>query len=139
MKVRDLMSTDVAFVKPDSYVTEAAKLMKKLDIGSVPVCEKNGVIGILTDRDIVLRNIAQGKDPSVTLVKDVMTGDVFTASPEMDVDDVTDIMAERQIRRLPVVENSKLVGIIAMADIAVEDDYDFEISEALSEISEDDH
>jgi CBS domain-containing protein len=137
MKVRDLMTTNVASVRPDSNVTEVAKLMEKFDIGSVPVCERNGVVGIITDRDIVLRNIAKGKDPGMTMVRDVMTDEVMTASPDMDVEDVTDIMSEQQIRRLPVVENNKLVGIIALADIAIEDEYDFEASEALSEISED--
>lgn len=137
MKVRDLMTTNVACVRPNDSVTEAAQLMNKYDIGSVPVCENNGIVGIITDRDIIVRNIAERRNPEITQVRDVMTQDVFTASPEMDIDDVSDIMASHQVRRLPVIENNKIVGIIALADIAIEDAFEFEASEALSEISED--
>ncbi len=138
MKVREIMTKDVACVNPDSTVSEAARIMNDLDVGSVPVCRENSVVGILTDRDIVLRNIAQGQDPVKTSVKDVMTQDVFTTSPDADIDDVSEVMIYQQIRRVPVVEDNKLVGIIALGDIALEDELEFEASEALSEISEKD-
>lgn len=138
MKVKDLMSTQVISVNPSTSVTETAKIMEKHDVGSVPVCEKQGVVGIVTDRDIILRNIAKGMDPGATSVREIMTEDVFTVSPDMDVDDATDLMATQQIRRLPVVENNKLVGMLALGDIAIEEDYDFEAGEALTEISEND-
>jgi CBS domain-containing protein len=131
------MTKNVVFVEPQATVTQTAKLMQKHDVGSIPVCQQNALVGIVTDRDIILRNIAQGEDPSQTHVKDIMTGELYTATPEMDIEDATDIMAAQQIKRLPVIENKNMIGIIALADIAVEDDFDYEISQTLSEISED--
>jgi CBS domain-containing protein len=135
MKVRDIMTKEVAYINPDSKITEAAQLMQKHNVGSIPVCDQSGVIGIVTDRDIVVRNIAHGKNPQDTPVRDVMTGQVNTASPDMDVDDVTRMMSMHKIRRVPVVENNQLVGMVALGDIATENKFNFEASEALSEIS----
>lgn len=101
MKVRDIMTKDVAHINPDAKVTEAAQLMQKHNIGSVPVCDQRGLVGIVTDRDIVVRNIASGKSPQETPVRDVMTGQVNTATPDMDVDEVTKMMATHKIRRVP--------------------------------------
>jgi CBS domain-containing protein len=89
----------------------------------------------VTDRDIVVRNVASGTDPRSTRVMDVMTSAVSYASPEMDITEVTDIMSQKQIRRMPVLENNKLVGILALGDLAVDRRFDTEASEALSEIS----
>lgn len=136
MKIRDIMTTDVCFVKPEDKVIEAAKLMSREDIGSVPVCDASKVVGILTDRDIILRNVAQGKDPQITQVKEIMTSKVQTVSPDSDVEDVTDVMAENQIRRVPVVENDRLVGMVSISDVVLEEEFDFEASEALTEISQ---
>ncbi|MCX7747211.1 MAG: CBS domain-containing protein [Clostridia bacterium] len=135
MKVRDVMTKNVAYINPMSSVTEAAQLMQKHNVGSIPVCDQNGVVGIITDRDIVVRNIAHGTNPQSTPVKDVMTSQVTTATGDMDINVVSDIMSKNQIRRLPVVENNKVIGIIALGDIATEPRYDTEASEALSEIS----
>ena len=93
------------------------------------------VVGIVTDRDIVVRNIAHGKSPQETPVRDVMTGQVNTTTPDMDVNDVTKMMANHKIRRIPVVENNKIVGMVALGDIATQNQFNFEASEALSEIS----
>lgn len=135
MKVKDIMTKSVAYINPSSSVTEAAQLMQKHNVGSVPVCDQSGVIGIVTDRDIVVRNVAHGTDPHTTPVKNVMTSQITTVTPEMDINDVSDIMAKSQIRRLPVVENNKLIGIVALGDIATDSHYDTEAAEALTDIS----
>ncbi|HEX9061330.1 MAG TPA: CBS domain-containing protein [Clostridia bacterium] len=135
MKVRDIMTKDVAYINPLSPITEAAQLMQKHNVGSIPVCDNSGVIGIVTDRDIVVRNVAHGTDPKSTKVQDVMTSQVTTANPEMDVNDAARIMTQSQIRRIPVVENNFLVGMVSLGDVATEPRYDEEASDALSEIS----
>lgn len=135
MKVRDIMTKNVAYVNPNSTVWDAAQLMQKHNIGSVPVCDQNGVVGIVTDRDIVIRNVASGSNPMNTPVRDVMTSHVTTVTPEMDVSEVTEMMANNKIRRMPVVENNKLVGMVSLGDLATNAMYDAEIAEALSEIS----
>ncbi len=135
MKVKDIMTKNVAYINPDTSVTEAAQLMQKHNVGSIPVCDKSGVIGLLTDRDIVVRNVAHGTDPHSTPVKNVMTSKVTTVTPEMDIEQVTGIMSRSQIRRVPVVENNMLVGIVALGDIATDSRSDMEASEALSGIS----
>ena len=136
MKVKEIMTTKVAFVNPDDKIVEAAKLMQKYNVGSVPVCEKDdSLVGIITDRDIVVRNIAAGNDPFSTAVSSVMTPAVQSVGPDAGMDEATRLMADYQVRRLPVVENSKLVGIVALADIATDNRVDTEASEALAEIS----
>lgn len=135
MKVKDIMTRDIAYINPDSKVIEAAQMMQKHNVGSIPVCDHSGVVGIVTDRDIIVRNIAHGKDPKETPVRDVMTGQVITASPDMEVDDVAEMMASKQIRRVPVVDNNMIVGMVALGDIATDRQFAMEASEALSEIS----
>lgn len=135
LKVRDIMTKDVAYINPMSTVIEAAQLMQKHNVGSIPVCDQSGVIGLVTDRDIVVRNVAHGNNPQNTPIKDVMTSKVMTVSPDMDVNEVSKIMANSQIRRLPVVENNKLIGILALGDMAADPKFDTEASEALTEIS----
>lgn len=135
MKVKDIMTKDVAYINPDSNVVEAAQLMQKHNVGSIPVCDQNGIIGIVTDRDIIVRNIAHGKDPHSTPVRDVMTGQVITAAPDMEVDAATKLMAEKQIRRVPVVDNNMIIGMLALGDVATDNRFNMEASEALSEIS----
>ena len=136
MKVKDIMTKNVAYINPDSSVTEAAQLMQKHNVGSIPVCDKNGVIGLITDRDIVVRNVAHGTDPHSTPVKNVMTSQVTTVTPEMDIEQVSGIMSKNQIRRIPVVDNNILVGIVALGDLATDSRFDMESSGALSDISE---
>jgi len=129
------MTRDVAYVNPASTVIEAAQLMQKHNVGSVPVCDQSGVIGIVTDRDIIVRNVAHGKSPQSTPVKDVMTSQVTTVNPDMDVNDVSRIMSQNQIRRIPVTDNNKLVGMLSLGDIATDPRFDTEASSALTEIS----
>ena len=135
MKVRDKMTKNVEYVKPTNTVVEAAQVMQKLNVGSVPVFDHNKVVGMVTDRDIVVRNVAHGKSPQDTKVQDVMTSQVTTVTPDMEVEEVSKIMAQQQIRRVPVVENNQLVGILSLGDIATDYRFDTEASEALSEIS----
>lgn len=135
MKVKDIMTTNVACVNPSTTIVEAAQLMKEHNVGSIPVCDKNSVVGIITDRDIVVRNIAKGKNSQETSVKDTMTPGVTTVTPEMDVNEVAKMMAHSQIRRVPVVEDNKLVGIVALGDIAIEAKYNTEVADTLTEIS----
>ena len=135
MKVKDIMTKDITYINPDSKVVEAAQLMQKHNVGSIPVSDQSGVIGIVTDRDIIVRNIAHGKDPKETPVRDVMTGQVIMASPDMEVDEVAGMMASKQIRRVPVVDNNMIVGMVALGDIATDKRFSMEASEALAEIS----
>ncbi len=135
MKVKEIMTKNIAYLNPMSTVVEAAQLMQKHNVGAIPVCDNSGVIGLVTDRDIVVRNIAHGKSPNDTPVKEVMTSQVTTISPETDVDDATKIMSQNQVRRLPVVENNMLVGILSLGDMAADTRFDTEASKALSEIS----
>jgi len=129
------MTKSVSYVKPTNTVVEAAQVMQKLNVGAVPVFDQNKVVGVVTDRDIVVRNVAHGKSPQETKVQDVMTSQVTTVTPDMEVEEVSKIMAQQQIRRVPVVENNQLVGILSLGDIATDYRFDTEASEALSEIS----
>lgn len=137
MKVRDVMTKSVVTVSPDTTIKEVAELMQKHNVGAIPVVDQNGIAGIVTDRDLVVRNIASGKDPFSTPVRDVMTSQVATVRPDEDLHSVTKIMSSRQIRRLPVVEDRQLIGMVSLGDIATtgKQDLTIEASEALSEIS----
>ncbi len=119
MKVRDIMSKDIACLRSDDTVERAAQLMKQYNCGSIPVCTDDKIIGIVTDRDIAVRSVASGQDVHQR-VGDIMTKDVIFANPETDVNDAARIMSDRQIRRLPVVENNSLIGIVALGDISLE-------------------
>jgi len=135
LKVKDIMTKSVAYINPASNIVEAAQLMQKHNVGSIPVMDQNGLLGIVTDRDIVVRNIAHGKDPHTTPVRDVMTTQVATVSPDMDIRDVSSLMAQQQIRRVPVIENNRLVGMVSIGDLATNRWADTEAAEALTEIS----
>jgi len=135
MKVRDVMTRNVAFVNPSANVAETAKLMKQHNVGSIPVCDQSGVVGIITDRDIVVRTVAADKNPHQTPVSEVMTKGVACVTPDMDMHDVAQKMAASQIRRVPVVENNNLVGIVALGDVAVDAKYYTQVADTLQEIS----
>ena len=134
LKIREIMTTDVSTVSANDSISEAANIMKQLDVGAVPVLDNNILVGIVTDRDMVLRGLAEGKNPN-DKVSSVMTKDLTTVTPDMDVHNVADIMAAKQIRRLPIVENNQLVGIVAIGDMAVESIFEDEAGEALHNIS----
>lgn len=119
MKVRDCMCNDVACVCPDATIKEVAKLMQNRHVGCIPVCDSNQkVLGIVTDRDLILRTLACDKDVNQTKVSDVMTTKIYNCTPEAEIEDVEQIMCDCQIRRVPVVENEQLIGIITIGDLA---------------------
>ena len=134
-KLTDLMSRDVKVVSPDMSIQEAANEMRQGDFGMLPVGENDRMIGAITDRDIAIRAIAQGKDGS-TKVRDVMSEGIFWVFEDESVEAAAKTMSERQVRRLPVVDrNNRLVGIVALGDFAVESSEIKPAAEALSEIS----
>ena len=135
MKVKDIMTKDVAYIKPDSTVIEAAKMMQQYNVGSIPVCDRTGVVGMVTDRDIVVRNVITGIDPKSTPVSNIMTTKIATVTSDTDINQLSDIMSNNQIRRIPVVDNNTLVGIVALGDLAADKRFDFEASDVLTDIS----
>jgi CBS domain-containing protein len=118
MNVKDVMTRDVTACAPSATVKDAAGLMARDDIGPVPVVEDGRLAGIVTDRDIVIRFVAEGRDPNTTTVGEIATKDIVTVSPDDDLEDALRLLAENQVRRLPAVEGDRLVGIVAQADIA---------------------
>ncbi|UTR12574.1 CBS domain-containing protein [Evansella sp. LMS18] len=132
--IRDLMSTNVVSVSPQQSIQEAAALMDQNDIGSIPVVENGQVRGILTDRDITLRATARGL-AAHSPVSQCMSEALKVADANMDIHEAARIMGENQIRRLPVVENGQLVGMLAIGDLARQNIYQDEAEEALSNIS----
>jgi len=137
MKVEEIMTTNIAALSPENTIMDAAKAMQTHNIGCIPVCQPGGkVAGIITDRDIVVRCLANDGDPKTTLVKDIMTKNVITAQPDMDAETALETMATNKIRRLPVVQNETLVGMIAIGDFATRHIFHSEAGQALSEISE---
>jgi CBS domain-containing protein len=135
MKIRELMTKQPTTVEPDATLGRVATLMKQEDCGSIPVVEGGRLVGIVTDRDIVVRGVAAGADPKTERVSKVMSSDPVTVGPDDDVMDAEKKMADRQIRRLPVVEDGKLVGIIVTAQIARVGN-ERKVGETLKEISE---
>jgi CBS domain-containing protein len=135
MKVKDIMSKDIASVRSDDSIERAAQLMKQYNCGSIPVCTQDKLIGIITDRDIAVRSVASGQDVTEERISDIMTDSVVFASPELDVNDAAVLMSDRQIRRLPVVENGSLIGIVALGDISLEPACQDCAEDALSNIS----
>ncbi|MCH5583596.1 CBS domain-containing protein [Shimazuella sp. AN120528] len=134
-KLRDIMSTDIAHLSPDDNLFEAATMMRDENVGMIPVCENGQLKGIITDRDIVTRGIAEKKPNSSTL-HDIMSSQLVYGTPEMSVDEAAQKMAEAQIRRLPIVDQNQLIGVVSLGDLAVRSPYQNEASDALSEISE---
>lgn len=118
--VRDVMTPGVRTVTPSQSLAEAAEVMKGEDVGSVPVVEEGRLAGILTDRDIVTRAVAERRDPQTVKVDEVASRELVTVEPEHDLDEALALMARHQVRRLPVVEEGRLVGMLAQADVALE-------------------
>ncbi|MBC7619181.1 MAG: CBS domain-containing protein [Candidatus Saccharibacteria bacterium] len=134
-KLKDLMSRDVKVISPDMSIRDAAIQMRDGDFGMLPVGENDRMIGTITDRDIAVRAVAEGKDNS-TKVRDVMTEGIAWVFEDETVEDAAKMMSQRQVRRLPVVDrNKRLVGIVALGDFAVESSEIRPAAEALSEIS----
>ena len=131
--IADVMTTDVEVIRPEETLRDAARAMSDLDVGSLPVCNGRRLVGMITDRDITVRAVAEGKGVD-TPVSEVMTDDVVWCNESDDVDDVLQQMGDAQIRRIPVIdEDRNLVGIVSLGDIALEEHE--EVDEALRDIS----
>jgi len=135
MKISEIMTKDVISLSVDDTVEHAAGLMKEHDIGSIPVSTNEKIVGIVTDRDIILRCVAEGKDLKMQKVREIMTSNPVVGDENLNVDDAARIMSERQIRRLPIVSNNTLIGMVSLGDLAVEPNLKEQATDALSEIS----
>jgi CBS domain-containing protein len=134
--IRDVMTSNPCTIDADKPVAYAAKMMRDEDVGLAPIVERGKLIGMLTDRDIAIRVVAEGKDPEQVKARDVASKQLVTIDPQQDLDEALRIMAKHQIRRLPVVEeDGQLVGVVAQADIAREGD-DEKTGKLVEEISE---
>lgn len=132
MKIRDVMTNPVIRIDPEESVAVAARTLTHYNIGALPVCGGNGsVCGLVTDRDIVTRCLASGRSPAATTVREVMTRQIVAAEPDMEIGDAARLMGQRQVRRLPVVENGRLCGMVSLGDLARQG----EGAKALSDIS----
>lgn len=121
MKVSQIMTSDVKVIRPDSTIQQAANLMDDVDAGSLPVCDGSRLVGMITDRDIVIRSISAGQDPTTARVRDAMTSPIEYCYADQSLEEVAQLMKDKQIRRLPVVDQNKdLVGIVSLGDLAVE-------------------
>ena len=137
MEVKELMNPSVISIEPTSSAALAARLISRHNVGVLPVCGTDRRLrGVVTDRDIVLRCVAAEEDPAQTMVRDIMTRNCVTVSPGDDCREASRLMSAQQVRRLPVVESGKLVGMISLADLARSRRFDMEAAQALCEISE---
>jgi len=118
VNVEELMTRDPATLRPESTCAEAAALMKSKDCGSLPVVKDGKLVGIVTDRDIVVRAVAGKKDPAQLAVSEIMTATPVTVAPNRKAEDASRLMSEKQVRRLPVVDNGRLVGILTIGQLA---------------------
>lgn len=136
MKVKDVMSTNVVCVEPDESAAVAARLLSRFNVGALPVCTKDGRLrGMVTDRDIVLRCVAADDDAQSVKVSEIMTRRIYSVDAQESIQNASALMARRQVRRLPVEEDGKLVGMVSLGDVAKLHDYTTEAAEALGEIS----
>ena len=137
MRVRDCMSENVVTITPEESAALAARLMTRHNLGVLAVCDYHGKLqGVVTDRDIITRCVAVDQDPSRVPVADIMSAQVETIAPEENAQAATERMARKQVRRLPVQEHGRLVGMVSLGDVAVRPDYTMEAGEVLQEISQ---
>jgi CBS domain-containing protein len=137
MQLKDVMTSNVEVVHPNAMVQDAAKKMRDLDVGSLPVCDGQRLVGTLTDRDITIRAIAEGRDPKATSVREAMTPQIVYCFEDQPVEEAAKLMKEKQIRRLPVINRDKrLVGIVSLGDLAVDTNNARMAGQTLTEISE---
>jgi len=135
-RIREIMTSNPSTVEHDQPVVEAARIMKQEDAGVVPVTENGRLAGMVTDRDIAIRVVAEGKDPQSTTVREVASTDLVTVDPQQELDEALRLMAQHKVRRLPVVEeDGRLVGVVAQADVARAGD-DMQTGQVVQEISE---
>lgn len=136
MKVKQLMRSPVVCVHPEESVAVAARTLSQYNIGILPVCEASGkMCGLVTDRDLVIRCVAAGLEPEKTPVRQVMTARVMSVQPDMDAAVAAHLMGRQQIRRLPVVENGKLCGMMSLGDLAAQEENIMDAADALADIT----
>ncbi len=137
MTVKELMSANICFVKAEASVSEAAALMKNRGIGCIPVCDNRGcLLGLVTDRDIVTRAFcAENRDLSRVSVTEIMTEDIVSITSEMNIHDAAQVFSEKKVHRLPVLENSRLVGILSLSDLAKKRIFLAEVGDIMGSIS----
>ena len=136
MKLREIMTNTVVRINPEETVAVAARTLARYNIGMLPVCGGDGrLCGVVTDRDLVTRCIAAGKEPTRTTVREVMTSNVVSARQDMDTVAAAQLMGRQQIRRLPVLENGKLCGMVSLGDLASSEETVYDATDALSGIS----
>ena len=136
MKLKDIMTQSVVSVSPGESVEVAARALARYNIGALPVCTPDKrLLGMVTDRDLVTRCIAAGRSPRDTKISDIMTAQVRYASPDMEVGVAAHLMGREQIRRLPVIENDKLCGMVSLGDMAVREETVIDAGDALADVS----
>lgn len=136
MKVKDVMSAGLVTVSPEESAAVAARLLSRYNVGALPVCTKEGKLrGMITDRDIVLRCVAADEDPQSVKVSELMTRRPISVDAQESVQTASALMAQGQIRRLPVEEDGKLIGMVSLGDVARLPNFSMEAAQALSEIS----
>jgi CBS domain-containing protein len=138
MQLRDVMTPAMQEIEPNATLMEAASRMKSLDVGAMPVCENDRLIGMITDRDITVRAVAEGRDPRQTKVRDAMTRDVCFCYADDSVESAAKLMEEKQVRRLPVFDRKggRAIGIVSLGDLAVRNRDDRLSGEVLERVSE---
>ena len=134
-QVRDVMTSNPTTCEPTATLVDAAKVMAREDVGPVPIVEAGKLVGLVTDRDIIIRAVAEGRDVTSTTVRDVASKDLVTVTADEDLDRALQLMADNQVRRIPVVEGDRVVGIVSQADVARAAD-DEKTGEVVQQISE---
>lgn len=136
MKVKELMTQPVIHIAPGESVAVAARTLTHYNIGALPVCGVGGQLcGMVTDRDLVTRCVAAGKDPGKVTVREVMTGKVACASPDMEIGVAAHLMGSQQVRRLPVVEGGRLCGMLSLGDLSKQEDSIMDAADALADVT----
>jgi CBS domain-containing protein len=137
MQLKDVMTREVEVIRPDTPIAEAARKMDELNVGPLPVCDGERLVGMVTDRDITVRATSAGLDPRTTPVREAMTQEVVYCYEDQDVREAAEMMSDKQIRRLPVISRDKrLVGIVSLGDIAAETRDDRMTGDVLEKVSE---
>jgi len=135
MNLSEIMTTELITCSPDETLAQVARKLEEGNVGSCPVVEGDRLVGLITDRDIATRAVAKGRDPNSTKVEEIMTRNLITGHPHMSIEEACNLLSEHQIRRLPVVEGERLVGFVALADLAVDLEEEEMIAETLHKIS----
>ena len=136
MKIREVMTNRVVKIHPEESVSVAARTLQHYNIGALPVCGSDGrVCGVVTDRDLVTRCLASGRTAGATKVRDVMTGSVVAAQPDMEAGVAAHLMGRQQVRRLPVLESGRLCGMLSLGDLAHSEPNAYDAADALTEIT----